>query len=59
MPFEDMLLQCHFNIISMIVKALIQRGGKFVTIEEEDIIFATNPKLFSIGTINLLKQFNL
>jgi hypothetical protein len=26
-----------------------------LTNEEEDIIFATEPKLFSIGTINLLK----
>ncbi len=26
-----------------------------ITNEEEDIIFATEPKLFSIGTINLLK----
>jgi hypothetical protein len=27
--------------------------------EEEDIIFDTNPYLFSIRTISLLKQFNL
>ncbi len=26
-----------------------------ITNEEEDIIFATKPKLFSIGTINLLE----
>jgi hypothetical protein len=29
-----------------------------ITDEEEDIVFATKLKLFSIGTINLLKNFS-
>ncbi len=30
-----------------------------ITNEEEDLIFATEPKLISIGIISFLRQFNL